>query len=71
MRLNEFVTLNDVLKGSQYLKLLRHLNATKNDINASRIKNQVIQAWSKGMKSRKHYDELLSQLDIKLNDLID
>ena len=71
MRLFEFVTLNDVLKGSQYMKLLHHLNASKNDINASRIKNQVIQSWSKGMKSRKHYDELLNKLDISLNDLID
>jgi len=71
MRLVEFVTLNDVLKGSQYLKLLRHLNATKDDINLTHIKNQVINSWSKGMKARKHYDDLLSKVEINLNDLID
>lgn len=72
MRLDEIVTLNDVLKSNQYIKLLRHLKTkAKNDINVMRIKNQVIQSWKKGMKQRKHYDGLLSQIDISLNSLID
>lgn len=72
MRLDEIVTLNDVLKSNQYIKLLRHLKAkAKNDINVMRIKNQVIQSWKKGMKNRKHYDSLLTQINISLNSLID
>jgi hypothetical protein len=72
MRLDEIVTLNDVLKANQYVKLL-HALSTKagNDINITRIKNRVIQSWKKGMKHRKHYDDLLSKIDISLNDLID
>ena len=72
MRADEVVTLNDVLKASQYIKLLRSLKAHANsDINVTRIKNQVIQSWKKGMTHRKHYDDLLSQIHISLNDLID
>lgn len=71
MRLVEFVSLNDVLKGSQYLKLLRHLSTSTDDLNVTRIKNQVITSWSKGMKARKHYDDLLSKVEVNLNDLID
>lgn len=70
MKLMELVSLNDVLKGSHYMKLLRHLSATK-DINTTRIKNQIIQSWKSGLKSRKHYDDLLKSIDISLNDLID
>lgn len=71
MRIDEIVTLNDVLKASQYIKLLRSLKARANtDINVTRIKNQVIQNWKKGMKHRKHYDNLLNQINLSLNDLI-
>jgi hypothetical protein len=71
MRLDELVDLNDVLKSSQYIKLLRHLKtSSKEDINIQRIKNQVIQSWQKGMKSRKHYSGLLNQLHINLTDII-
>jgi len=70
MRLDEIVTLNDVLKADQYIKLLRRLKTTRNDINVTRIKNQIMQSWKKGMKQRKHYDTLLSTIDISLNDLI-
>ena len=71
MRLDELVTLNDVLKSSQYIKLLHHLstNAGK-DINITRIKNKIIQSWKKGMKHRKHYDDLLSKIHVSLNDII-
>lgn len=72
MRLDEIVTLNDVLKANQYMKLLRTLKTKANqDINVTRIKNRVIQSWKKGMKNRKHYDALLSEIDVSLNDLID
>lgn len=71
MRLDELVTLGDVLKADQYLKVLGLIKARPGDnINVTRIKNQVIQSWKKGMKSRKHYDDLLSKIDISLNDLI-
>lgn len=72
MRLDELTTLNDILKSDQYIKLLSHLNAgTDNDINVTQIKNKVIQSWKRGMKSRKHYDDLLNSIDISINDLID
>jgi hypothetical protein len=72
MRLDEIVTLNDVLKANQYIKLLRSLKAhAKNDINITRIKNRVIHSWKKGMKHRKHYDDLLSQINLNLNKLIE
>lgn len=71
MRLDEIVSLNDVLKADQYIKLLRRLKTTHNDINVTRIKNQIMQSWKKGMKQRKHYDTLLSTIDINLKDLID
>jgi hypothetical protein len=71
MRLDELVTLNDVLKADQYMKILKMISTRAgNDINITRIKNQVIQSWKKGMKHRKHYDDLLSKIDINLNDLI-
>ena len=71
MRIDEIVSLNDVLKGDQYLKLLRQLKAkSKGGINVTRIKNRIIQSWKRGMKHRKHYENLLSQININLNDLI-
>lgn len=72
MRLDEIVTLNDVLRANQYIKMLRHLKTKANtDINVTRIKNQVIQSWKRGMKHRKHYDKLLSEIDLSINDLVD
>lgn len=71
MRLDELVSLNDVLKASQYIALLRRLKVKGNDINVTRIKNKIIKDWKKGMKSRKHFDSLLSQIDLSLNDLVD
>ena len=71
MKLDEITKLNDVLKADQYIRLLHRLkSSTKNGINVTRIKNRVISSWKKGMKSRKHYDNLLSSLNINLNDLI-
>ena len=70
-QLDEVVSLNDVLKADSFVRLMKSIN-TKigSDINATRIKNQVLQSWSKGMKSRKHYDDLLKQINLNLNDLI-
>lgn len=71
MRINEIVTLHDVLKADQYLRLLRRMKTDANNgINVTRIKNQVIQSWKKGMKHRKHYDSLLSSINLNLSDLI-
>lgn len=70
MRLDEIVKLNDVLKADQYMKILGMISTDVSDINATRIKNQVIQSWKRGMKNRKHYDDLLSKINISLNDLI-
>lgn len=65
-------SIHDVLKADQYVTILRHLNTkAKSDINVTRIKNQVLKAWSKGMKSRKHYDKLLHSVHVSLSDLID
>lgn len=72
MRLDELVSLNDVLKADQYVRLLRKLKTdTTNGINVTRIKNRVIQSWKKGMKHRKHYDSLLSEINLNLKDLIE
>ena len=63
--------LSDVLKSDQYITLLHRLKSdVSRGINITHIKNQVIQSWKKGMKARKHYDNLLSTIDISLNDLI-
>lgn len=71
MRLDELVKLNDVLKADQYMKMLNMISTKAgNDINITRIKNRVISSWKKGMKNRKHYDDLLSKININLNDLI-
>jgi hypothetical protein len=71
MRLVEIVTLRDILGADSYVKLLRRLTTDAgNDINVTRIKNRIIQSWKKGMKNRKHYDDLLSKVNIKLNDII-
>lgn len=71
MRIDELVSLNDVLKADQFVGLMKHIN-TKigDDINSQRIKNRVLASWKKGMRSRKHFDKLLKHLDISLNDLI-
>jgi hypothetical protein len=72
MRLDELVSLNDVLKADQFVGLMSQIDTKlATDINAQRIKNQVLQHWKSGMRSRKHFDKLLQQLDISLNDLID
>ncbi len=71
MRLDEIVSLNDVLNNSHFIKLMGSIKAKPQDLNVTRIKNQVLQSWQKGMRSRKHYDTLLSQIDISLNQLID
>lgn len=70
MRLDEIVTLNDVLKANQYIKMLRKLKLkSKSDINVMRIKNQVIKSWKRGMKHRKHFDKLLSEVNLSVTDL--
>jgi len=69
--LTELVSLNDVLKADQYVKLLHRLKTdAKTDINVTRIKNRIIQSWKRGMKSRKHYDRLLDQIHINIHDII-
>ena len=71
MRLDEIVTLGDVLKSDQYIKLLRRLKTEAGtNINVTHIKNQIIHSWKTGMKHRKHYDDLLSKIDLSLNNLI-
>lgn len=71
MRLDELVTLNDVLNSANYQQLVNGLSARgSSDLNVTKIKNRVINSWQTGMKSRKHYDDLLSTIDLSLNDLI-
>jgi len=71
MRLYEIVTLGDVINSDSFIKLLGKIKAEPHDLNAVRIKNQVLKSWKKGMRSRKHYDSLLSQLNINLNQILD
>lgn len=71
MRVDEIVSLNDVLKASQYIKLLRKLKVkARRDINVQRIKNRIIQSWKKGKKYRKHFDRLLSEIDTNLDTIL-
>lgn len=71
MRLDEIVSLNDVLKSAQYIKLLRRLKVkATDDINVQRIKNKIIQSWKKGMKNRKHFDSLLAEIDTNVDSLL-
>ena len=72
MRIDEITKLHDVLKSDQYITLLRRLKTdAKDDINITHIKNQVIQSWKQGTKSRKHYGDLLGKININIGDLID
>lgn len=71
MRLDEIVSLNTVLKANQYIKLLRRLKVkSKSDINLTRIKNKIIQSWKRGMKHRKHFDQLLSEVNLSVDQLL-
>jgi hypothetical protein len=71
MRLDEIVSLGDVLNSDSFIKLMNSIKVKPQDLNVTRIKNRVLQSWQKGMRSRKHYDSLLSQIDINLSQLID
>ena len=71
MRIDEIVSLGDVLKSNQYIKLLRKLKIkAKNDINVMRIKNRIIQSWKKGLKRRKYFDRLLAEIDTNIDTLL-
>lgn len=71
MRIDEIDDLNDVLKANQYIKILKNLKVkSKTNIDAARIKNKILKSWKAGMKSRKHYSDLLSQINIDLYSLI-
>jgi len=71
MRLDELVTLGDVLSMDQYLKLLGKMSTKLgSDIDTNSLKNQIIQDWQKGLRKRKHYDTLLSTLNISLSNLL-
>ena len=71
MRIDEIVSLKDVLSSSAFITLMDKISASPQDLNVTRIKNQVLKSWKNGMRNRKHYDKLLNQLDIDLNSLID
>lgn len=71
MRADEIVTLNDILSFDSFITLMQSIRTKPQDLNVTRIKNRVLQSWQKGMRSRKHYDSLLNQIDISLNKLID
>ena len=71
MRLDEIVSLSDVLKTPHFNQLVGSLNSrVGHDINITRIKNRIIQAWRRGHRSKKHFAKLLKPLGISLNDLI-
>lgn len=71
MRVDEVVSLGDVLKASQYIRLLRKLRVkARKNINATRIKNKIIKSWKRGMKHRKHFDSLLSEINTNVDTLL-
>jgi len=75
MRIDEIerlnVSLGDVLKSSQFIKLLRRLKVkSTNNLNVSRIKNQILKSWKSGQKSRKHFDSLLAEIDTNVDTLL-
>lgn len=72
MRLDEITSLSDVLKGSQYIKLLKSLRRKANaGVSITKIKNQVIRSWKKGLKSRKHYGNLLREIDLNIDEVLE
>jgi hypothetical protein len=75
MRLDEIqsldVSINDVLKSAQFVKLLRRLKVKSlNNINVARIKNKILHSWRKGQKSRKHFNKLLAEIDTNVDTLL-
>lgn len=72
MRLDEIVSLNNVLSMNQYLKLLSRVSTKLgSDIDTTHLKNQIIQSWKKGLKTRKFYNDLLSTVNVSLSDLLE
>lgn len=71
MRIDEIVSLNDVLSADSFITLMGMIKTKPQDLNVTKIKNQVLQSWEKGMRSRKHYNSLLHGLDINLNNILD
>jgi hypothetical protein len=71
MIIDEIVSLNDVLSADSFITLMGMIKTKPQDLNVAKIKNQVLQSWEKGMRSRKHYNSLLHGLDINLNDILD
>ena len=72
MRLDEIVSLSDVLKTSHFVQLMGKLDTNVSQgINTTRVKNQILQAWQSGKRSKLHFDNLLRKIDLSLNDLID
>lgn len=60
-----------MIRANQYLKLLRRLKVrAKSNINVTRIKNKIVKAWKRGRKHRKHFDMLLSEVDLSVNQLL-
>jgi hypothetical protein len=75
MRLDEIesldISINDVLKSAQFIKLLRRLKVKSlKDLNVTRIKNQILQSWKQGQKSRKHFDSLLAEINTNVDTLL-
>jgi hypothetical protein len=63
--------VGDVLKPNQVIDLLKSLKVKIDPgIETDRVGSQIIQSWKKGLKSRKHYDNLLSAVHLKISDLI-
>jgi hypothetical protein len=71
MKLDDIVSLDDILNTSEYIKLLRNLKVKiDHDIDISHIADKVLASWKTGLKSRKHYDRLLNKVNLNLKDLI-
>ncbi len=68
--LTELVSLQDILKSSSYVSLLNRLKNYNSGIDTRHIKNQIIHSWRSGMRSRKHFNGLLNQINLNIKDLI-
>lgn len=71
MKIDEVVSLNDVLRVSQYKKILKHIKPRVDvDIDFKTIKNNIVRDWRSGQRSRKHYEKLLKKLNLSLSKII-
>lgn len=69
--IDEGSAVHKILKSDQYVSLLNNLTSRLGrGIKITRIKNQILKSWRKGMHTRTHYDDMLKKISLSLKDLI-